>query len=79
MLNLRKKDRFVKVQSWLLRCFTSRESSSGFSLVSPTKVKACKLFYSLKTSLVKKIKNNKFILLAHYIKRNGSVDLSGVQ
>ena len=36
------------MNSQLLRCSTARGSSTGLSLVGPTKVKACKSFYNLK-------------------------------
>ena len=34
---------------WLLRCCTNRGYSAGFSLVSPTKVEACKFFLLVPT------------------------------
>ena len=42
-------------------------SSTGFSLVGPAKVKGCKFFYSLKGSLVLKIKSTWLILFSHLI------------
>ena len=34
----------IKIYSWLLSCFTARGSGTGFSRVSPVKVKARKSF-----------------------------------
>ena len=37
---------------WLLRCSTASGSGTGFSLVGPIKVKACKSILFVKSSLV---------------------------
>ena len=60
-----------KIHSWLSRCSTARGSSSGISLVGPSKVKACKFFLFTESSLL--VKNNKSLRM-----RRSSVKLSGL-
>ena len=51
------------IHSQSSRLATARGSGTRLSMVSPTKVKACKFFNSMKSSLVLKIKNTWLILI----------------